>query len=128
MDTIQLSNGEDFKLTMSFPYATGVPYIRKEDNVNFTALQPMGGDNYTSWQYLTLKKAISGGMYDILSAGAEIDTRVRHCFQFLDNIDPNPKVPFIIRGRKYACEKFEYTCEDEGVSPIKRGYFYEIND
>lgn len=67
-------------------------------------------------------------MYDILSAGKKIDTRCRRAFDFTDNIDVNPKDVFIIRNRKYACEKIEYNCDDDGTSPIKRGYFYEIND
>ena len=67
-------------------------------------------------------------MYDILSSGKRIDTRLKRSFQFLYNNDLDPKSVYIIRGRKYACQKIEYTCEDEGVSPIKRGYFYEIND
>lgn len=107
------------------PMPVGIPYLRDEGEVFFTEIYT---DGYFDHKHLLLKKGISTGMYDILSAGKKIDTRCRRAFEFTDNIDVNPKDVFIIRNRKYACQKIEYTCEDEGVSPIKRGYFYEIND
>lgn len=119
--TFKPSDGAE--VSIQIPLPTGIPYVR-EDESYFRELFT----TTLNHKLLLLKEGITGGMYDTLSAGAEIDTRVRHCFQFLDNIVPNPKAVFTIRGRKYACQKIEYTCEDEGVSPIKRGYFYEIND
>lgn len=106
---------------ITIPLATGIPYAR-EDEAYFRTLFTDTGSHGN----LLLKEG--SPMYTILSPAIKIDTRVKHSFQFLDNIDPDPKHKFLIQGRKYACQKIEYTCEDEGVSPIKRGYFYEIND
>lgn len=103
------------------PLATGIPYVR-EDGVYYVELFT---DTHTH-RSLLLKEDCA--IYDSLSVGKKIDTRVRHSFRFLDNIDLNPKAVFIIKGRKYACEKIEYTVEEAGMSPIKRGYFYELND
>lgn len=54
-----------------------------------------------------------------------IDTRIEHEFQFLDSVT-DPQRPFIIRGHRYACHKLELTLTPEGLDPLKRGYFYEI--
>lgn len=62
-----------------------------------------------------------------MSNGASIDTRAEHLFQFLDNIDGDPTVPYLIRGKRYACHKLEFTIDENGINPLKKGYFYEIN-
>lgn len=110
--------------TARIPFPTGVPYARYEEDIHFTELFTTNLDH----KHLLLKEGISTGMYGILSDGKKIDTRCRRTFEFADNVDANPKDVFIISNRKYACEKIEYTIQDEGASPIKRGYFYEIND
>lgn len=107
--------------SISIPLATGIPYTR-EDGVYFTELFT---DKLTH-KSLLFKEGTQ--MYETFNYGDRIDTRCKHIYQFLDNIDPNPKNIFNIRGRKYACQKIEYTVEEQGLSPIKRGYFYEIND
>lgn len=117
-------NGDNIDLIL--PHAFGIPYARGYTsgslNAGYNCFHSDTGSEYS----FALKK--NTPMYKILSSGKGIDTRVKRCFQFLDNIEPNPKAVFTIRGRKYACQKIEYTCEDEGVSPIKRGYFYEIKN
>lgn len=41
------------------------------------------------------------------------------------NVIPN-KV-YLIDGRKYLCQKIEITLDEQGVQPLKKGYFYEID-
>lgn len=62
-----------------------------------------------------------------LSNGSSIDTRAEHLFQFTDSIPGDPMSMYVIRGRRYACAKLEFTIDEHGVQPMKRGYFYEIN-
>lgn len=62
-----------------------------------------------------------------LNNGASIDTRAEHLFQFTDSIPGDPTSMYVIRGRRYACAKLEFTIDEHGVQPMKRGYFYEIN-
>ena len=113
--------GMDMDLDVIVPGATGIPYAR-EDEAYFRDLFTTSGTH----KNLLLKEGTA--MYQNLSQSISIDTRVTHCFQFLDDIYLDPKTKYIIRGRKYACLKIEYNIDDNGVSPIKRGYFYEIND
>ena len=106
------------------PLATGIPYARKEGKVAF---QTLFSDSNTH-ERLLLKQDIEGGMYQIINSGKKVDTRCRHIFEFLDKVESDIKNVFIIRNRQYACEKIEYSISDRGVEPLKRGYFYEIND
>lgn len=46
--------------------------------------------------------------------------------QFLFDGKPDPRKFFIIRNRKYICNKIELTITGDGVSPLKTGYFYEV--
>ena len=108
-------------VNVTIPLAVGIPYAR-EDEAYYLELFTDTGTHKS----LLLKPGTA--MYNILNHGKNIDTRCRHTFEFLDNVNANPKDVFIIRNRKYACEKIEYTIEETGLSPIKRGYFYEIND
>lgn len=62
-----------------------------------------------------------------MSNGASIDTRAEHLFQFVDDIEGDPTVPYLIRGKRYACHKLEFTIDENGINPLKKGYFYEIN-
>ncbi len=122
MSTYTDPAGEEVDIII--PLATGIPYAREEGRVSF---QTLFTDTNTH-ELLLLKQDVPDGMFQILTSGKEIDTRCRHCFQFLDNIEANTQYVFLIKGRKYACEKIEYSVEETGMSPIKRGYFYELND
>ena len=69
----------------------------------------------------------AGTIGEALSDGASIDTRAEHLFQFTDRIPGDPTVPYLIRGKRYACHKLEFTIDEQGIRPLKQGYFYEIN-
>ena len=47
-------------------------------------------------------------------------------FDFADRIPLDPTALFLIRGRKFLCEKIETSLTDYGIEPVKRGYFYEV--
>lgn len=53
--------------------------------------------------------------------GGRAKTKIWHA---LLNVIPN-KV-YLFDGRKYLCQKIEITLDDQGVQPLKKGYFYEI--
>jgi len=39
---------------------------------------------------------------------------------------PDPSRIFVIRNKKFICEKIEMEVSDDGISKVKTGYFYEI--
>lgn len=63
----------------------------------------------------------------LISGAAAIDSRVQHKFTFIDRDTPlDPTRPYLIAGRLYACAKLELTLDEDGLNPLKTGYFYEI--
>lgn len=55
-----------------------------------------------------------------------IKNAVERQFLFLDDVDVDPTASYVIKGKRYACHKIEVTIDTNGVQPLKRGYFYEI--
>lgn len=53
-------------------------------------------------------------------------TTAQWVFDFADEIPLDPTQLFLIRGRKFLCEKIEISLTDYGIEPIKRGYFHEV--
>ena len=51
-------------------------------------------------------------------------TRVR----IYDNIIPSLDRFFIFNGKRYCCQKIEYTVTNEGFAREKTGYFYSVDD
>ena len=45
---------------------------------------------------------------------------------FLFDGKPDPKKIYIIRNRKFICDRIEMGITGEGISPLKTGYFYEV--
>lgn len=56
----------------------------------------------------------------------KIDTRRKVSFKFLFDGMPDVRSVFIIRGKKYLCEKITGTFTERGMSRLLKGDFYEI--
>lgn len=56
----------------------------------------------------------------------KINLTKKERFKFLSSTPPDTSGVFLIRGKKYLCEKVEYDITDSGVHPLMTGYFYEI--
>lgn len=54
-----------------------------------------------------------------------IDTTVRHCIRFLSDRVPDPGAIFVIRNRRFVCEKVEADIATAGLKKLMTGYFYE---
>ncbi len=64
-----------------------------------------------------------------ISVPYKTDTRLVRRIKFTDNLaDYNPLHYYIIRGRKYVCQKIELTITEKGIDPVKTGYFHELNE
>lgn len=113
------------------PVPVAVPYI-KDDTTGFYALPgnlniPTGTIGKDGPFSLLETGTAYGNIGTCIGGAATIDTRAQHLFQFTDNIQCDPTVPFLIRGRRYACYKLELTIDEHGIQPLKKGYFCEIN-
>lgn len=57
-----------------------------------------------------------------------IETRQKATFKFLSDTIPNPRAVFLIRGKRYICEKMTATFTENGMSQLIKGVFYPIVD
>lgn len=57
-----------------------------------------------------------------------IDTSIKYCFKFISDKLPNPNDTFIIKNKKYLCDKLEITFTDNGLDKLMTGYFFAIED
>lgn len=55
-----------------------------------------------------------------------LNVKARHVFQILSDKAIDPTDVFIIRGKRYMCEKIESNIKDGVFDKVKTGYFYEI--
>lgn len=53
--------------------------------------------------------------------------RVKHIFKFMSDAIPEADNVFIIRGKRFACEKIEASIKDGNLDKLMTGYFYEMS-
>lgn len=59
--------------------------------------------------------------------GFECNRKVKHVFKFLADQMPDPTNIFVIRNKRYGCEKIEANVNEEGYDKLMTGYFYEMS-
>lgn len=69
----------------------------------------------------TLASAAVGG------DAVRINATVRHCFRFVADRIPDPRSLFLIRNRRFVCDKLEAQITADGLNPLLTGYFYELD-
>ena len=104
------------------PSPLGIAYVKNDDGFYEPIVQEGNHDEFR----LTNREAPSLNASS-LSLSYSIDTRCQHLFSFTDRSIPSVGDVFLIRGKRYACHKLEFTIDEHGVRPLKQGYFYEIN-
>ena len=110
-------NEPDLFYTVNLPYPVGEPYYRSR--VDDSIVHVPGCMQF-------LLHYPGSPVNRCLTAGnLNIDTRVVRQISFTDRAtDPNRV--YLINGRKYLCQKIEITLDDQGVQPLKKGYFFEV--
>lgn len=129
MEVAYFDGNTFFDGNTELPIPVGVPYIsdpvtkfpeRPNKLTDLSGTLPADGPFY-------LLGNNQNTIASVLNNGASIDTRAEHLFQFTDRISGDPTAMYIIRGRRYACAKLEFTIDGNGIQPLKSGYFYEIH-
>lgn len=57
-----------------------------------------------------------------------IEPTQKTTFKFLADKVPDVRAPFIIRGKRYVCEKLTATFTESGMSQLIKGVFYPTPD
>lgn len=58
--------------------------------------------------------------------GFVFNMKAKHCFKFLADAIPDPTRVYIIRNKRYGCEKIEASIKDGQLDRLMTGYFYEM--
>lgn len=104
------------------PVPLGIAYCKQDDGYYIPII---GADNYD--QFNLTKTTSPSIRADAIETGYHVDTRCLHTFAFTDTCPIDVAAVFLIRNRRYVCQKIEYEIDEDGVRPMKRGYFYELN-
>lgn len=57
-----------------------------------------------------------------------IDTTVRYNINFLTENLPSPRSIYLIKGKRYVCEKLTATMTERGMSSLVKGVFWRLKD
>lgn len=57
----------------------------------------------------------------------DIDTKHRYCIRFLSKEIPDAGHIFLIRNRRFVCERIEVSISQRGIDSLMTGYFYEFS-
>lgn len=61
-----------------------------------------------------------------IGEGVRINTKVRYCIRFVADRIPDTGAIFLIRNRRFVCEKIEADIAPDGLRKLLTGYFYEL--
>lgn len=61
-----------------------------------------------------------------INSGGSIDGNDEICIPFLCDGIPDPSAVYVFHGKRYLCSKVELKVTQDGIDPLKQGYFYEI--
>lgn len=61
-----------------------------------------------------------------LMSSIKADTENLVCFRFVTDDIPSPRAIFVFHNKRYICEKIEIEVGNNGIDPVKTGYFYEL--
>ncbi len=61
-----------------------------------------------------------------IADSVRVNSRIKHCFSFVSSSIPNPNTVFLIRNKRFVCEKIEINVSASGLDRLMTGYFYEL--
>lgn len=99
--------------------------------VGFTDIQykrSHHGSVHESWSLSLKPTGTTHYLGQLHVNGFSFDVKVKYTFKFLSKQMPDPRDIFIIRGKRYGCEKIEASVSVDGFDELMTGYFYEMTD
>lgn len=63
---------------------------------------------------------------EVIDKEPKIIRNKKYCIRFISHKKITPDGVYIIRNRKFVCEKLEYSINTRGMEKLVTGYFYEI--
>ena len=69
---------------------------------------------------------VSSTIGSLHSAVSLAESHIRHTIRFVCQGMPDPKKIYMIRGKRFLCEKIEVEIKDDKIQDLKTGYFFEM--
>lgn len=116
---------EPEKETSTLPQTARIPYPIGA-RWTFSRTAPDEVKQIGTEDFFTLNgKPVSKIVQTLNGSALKYDGRIVHQLSFTDR-EFDPTKLFIINGRRFACQKLELTINEEGVAPLIKGYFFEL--
>lgn len=120
-ETVQLSTGGSFSGTFRHPR----PRLRPRAKAALTDASPSTEDPECSLSLIPID-GLANLAANTINGSIVVDTKVRQCIKFVADTIPDPASIFLIRNRRFVCEKIEADIATDGLKKLLTGYFYEI--
>ena len=108
-------------ITVNYPFAT--LRDRWARDINGTTIRDYNPDELT----LLLMQGVNNFARVLNAEGTTIDTLYKYCIKFISDSIPEPGSIFVIRNKKFVCQKIESTISAKGIDKQHTGYFYEFS-
>ena len=115
-------------------YHNGGRNVDEELSVNagFTDYQykkaHKAGTQHSLWSLSLNKCEATYYLGQLHENGFTFNLDAKYCIKFLSKEMPDPTKVFIIRNKRYGCEKIEAQIDSQGMQQLMTGYFYEMTD
>lgn len=84
-------------------------------------------DDWSNFIYAHFSLRINNRLVSDRVAPA-VDPKQKTTFKFLSDTIPDVRSLYIIRGKRYICEKLTATFTENGMSQLIKGIFYQVSD
>ena len=111
-----------------------VSYAGWNKGTGFNALMPftdfqykrMYDTSHRLWSLSLNPTAAEHYLGELHNTGYTFNMKAKYCVKFLADEMPDPTLVFIIRNKRFGCEKIEAQIDDRGLQQLMTGYFYEM--
>lgn len=85
-------------------------------------------DDWSNFNYLHFSLRINNRQQNRRRIIHNIEPKMKTTFKFLSDNIPDVRSVFLIRGKRYVCEKLTATFTENGMSQLIKGVFYPIKN
>ena len=85
-----------------------------------------GGNSHRQWSLSLNPSAAEHYLGQLHQNSYSFNMKAKYCVKFLADEMPDPTQVFVIRNKRFACEKIEAQIDDQGLQQLMTGYFYEM--
>ena len=84
------------------------------------------GNSHRQWSLSLNPTAAEHYLGQLHQNSYSFNMKAKYCVKFLADEMPDPTQVFVIRNKRFACEKIEAQIDDQGLQQLMTGYFYEM--